>query len=208
MATATRKLFVNWFSKGLQVSDFSGGTVVLPTFFKYEAVPFEIVIVEPDVSQRGFLAYQRVDISNLSISVALNEAYDDATPLAYQPTFPKDEDQNIFSGSLNLNTALLNAWLASVESKTAYFEIEMQEGSNISKIYQAQVTVKQAVIQAGAIAPSPVDEYYTKAQADQQFLHPIGPAGVQYTLTSPGGIYQRIIGVSDDGERIDQVLPV
>ena len=44
--TATRKLFVNWDSKTLQVSDTNGGAFTLPYFNKYETVPFEVVIVE------------------------------------------------------------------------------------------------------------------------------------------------------------------
>lgn len=207
MATATRKLFVNWHTKTLQVSDKSGSPFTLPTFNKYEVVPFEVVIVEPDLSSIGIPKFERVDISNLSLSIAINETYDDAAPLAYQNTFDKDEDTNTFSGSLSLSTAALNSWLSTTESKPAYFEIEIQEGSNVSKIFLAVVTVKQSVAQVGAVVPSPVDEYYTKAQSDQQFLKPISPAGVQHTITSPGGTYVRILGVDDGGNAIDQILP-
>jgi hypothetical protein len=207
MATATRNLFVNNQTKILQFSDKNGAVVTLPAFNKYEAIPFKIVIVEEDTQSAGLLKFSRVDISNLSMSVSLNDTYDDAAPLAYQNTFSKDEDQNVFSGTLNLNTAALNSWLSTTESKSAYFEIEIQEGSNVSKLYVATVTVKQSVAQVGATVPSPVDEYYTKAQADQQFLKPISPAGVQHTITSPGGTYVRIIGVDDGGNAIDQILP-
>lgn len=208
MATAKRRLFVNWYTKTLQVSDRVGSPFVLPHFNKYEVVPLEIVIVEPDLESKGILRFSRVDISNLSVSVALNDTYDDAAPLAYQNTFTKDETQNVFTGDLSLSTAALNSWLSSSEYKDAYFEIEIQEGSNISKVYLSTVRVYQSVSQVGAIVPSPVDEYYTKAQNDQQFLKPISGPGVQHTLTSPGNVYQRIFGVTDDGQPIDQILPV
>jgi len=207
MATATRKIFVNWLTKSLQVSDKNGGVIVLPPFQKYEVVPFEVVIVEP-IEAVGILKYQRVDIGNLSMAMALNDTLDDASPLAYQNTFAKDETENKFSGDLSLATVGLNTWLGSNASLEAYFEIEIQEGTNISKIYQARVTVRNSVSQVGAIVPSPVDEYYTKAQADAQFDKPIGAAGVQKTITSPGNIYQRILGVTDAGEPIDQIVPV
>lgn len=207
--TATRKLFVNWLTKLLQVSDSNGGVVTLPEFNKYENVPFEIVIVEPDTSAIGPPRWARIDISNLSLGVAINDTYDDASPLAYQNTFTKDEESNTFTGSLNLNTAALNAWLGSSDSKTGYFEVELQESSdNTSKIYQVAVLVKNSVLQVGATVPSPTDEYYTKAQADQQFVKPVGVAGAQITLTSPGNIYQRILGVTDDGQPIDQIIAV
>lgn len=208
MATATRKLFVNWFTKTLQVSDKNGGALVLPAFNKYEVVPFEIVIVEPNTQAVGPPQWTRVRVSNLSLSMALNDTFDDASPLAYQNTFTKDETTNTFAGDFSLATAALNTWLSTTESKTAYFEIAYSEGGNYSPIFQATVTVRQSVAQIGAVVPSPVDEYYTKAQADAQFLQPIGPAGVQHTITSPGGIYQRILGVTDDAVPIDQILPV
>jgi hypothetical protein len=212
MATATRKLFPNWFDKTLRVSDKNGAIFSLPDFNKYEVIPLEVVIIEPDLDPsgifRGLQTFQRVPVANLSLSVSLNDTYDDASPLAYQNTFTKDETVNTFSGSLSLNTAALNTWLGSSEYKTGYFEIEIQEGSNVSKIYRAEVRVHNSVSQVGAVVPSPVDEYYTKAQADAQFLKPISSAGVQVTITSPGGIYQRVFGVTDEGQPIDQILPV
>lgn len=205
---ATRKIFAHWGNKLLQFSDFNGGVITLPPFNKYENVPFEIVIVEDDVTAVGPPKFSRVDISPLSMSIALNDTYDVATPLAYQNTFAKDEIFNVFSGSLSLNTSALNTWLGSSTYKDGIFEIEIQEGSNVSKIYQATVRVNNSVAQVGATVPSPADEYYTKAQADQQFVKPVGDAGRQVTLTSPGNVYQRIFGVDDNGQPIDQILPV
>lgn len=204
--TATRKLFVNWLTKKLQVSDSNGGIVTLPNFNKYENVPFEIVIVEPDNSSVGRQAFSRVDISALSMSMSLHSGFDTASPLAYQNTFAKDESTDTFSGSLSLNTVALNAWIGSSESKSGYFEIEIQEGANVSKIYLAGITVQNAIAQVGAVVPSPVDEYFTKPQVVAQFLPRFAEAGTQITLTSPDGTRQRIIGIGNGGELIDQVL--
>lgn len=206
---ATRKLFVNLDTKKLQVSETNGGIFVLPNFNKYENVAFKVVIVETDRSAVGPPGWSRVDIGNLSMSMALNDSYDDASPLAYQNTFTKNEEDNSFEGSLSLNTAALNSWLTSSDpSKSAFFEIEIQEGSNVVKLYVQTVTVQNAVAQVGAVVPSPVDEYYTKAQADQQFEKPVGEPGRQKTYTSPSNLYQRIIGVTDEGLPIDQIVPV
>lgn len=207
MATATRKLFVNLATKTLQISDKNGSPFTLPNFNKYEVLPFEVVLVEPALEAVGLPSFSRVDISNLSLSLSLNDTYDDAAPLAYQNTFSKDETTNTFSGTLSLATSPLNSWLSTTVEKDAYFEVEIQEGSNVIKAYLAVVKVKQSVAQVGATVPSPVDEYYTKAQANAQFLQPISPAGVQHTITSPSGTYVRIIGVTDDGVAVDQILP-
>lgn len=208
MANGALKLFANIRSKLLQVSDRNGGAFVLPNFNKYETIPLEIVLVEPDTAAIGLPQFRRIDISSLSISVAVNDTYDDASPLAYQPTFTKDEDLNMFSAELALNTAALNTYLGSSDTKAAYFEIEIQEGTARRKIYTAAITLQNAVTQVSSTTPTPVDEYLTKAQQVAQFVQKIMPASEQLTFTSPSGAYQRIIGVADDGSPIDQILPV
>jgi hypothetical protein len=207
MATATRKLFVNWATKTLQISDTNGGVFTLPNFAKYEVIPFEVVIVEPDLSAVGLPRWQRVDISNLSLAIAFNDTLDDLTPLAYQNTFDKNEVTNVFSGSLNLNTSGFNTWL-DADSKSGYFEIEIQEGSNVSKILRVSVTAIKSVVQVGSAVPSPVDEYFTKEQVKSQFVQFVMAPGQQLTITSPGNVYQRILGIDDGGNLIDQVVPV
>lgn len=209
MATATRKIFVNWLTKQLQVSDQNGGQVVLPPFYKYETVPWEVVIVEPDTSSVGVQKWRRVDISNLSLAMAINNTLDDATPLCYQSSFNKDEDLNIFSGSLAINTAAMNSHIGSSSEVDVYFEIETQEGAeSANKVYQVGIKVKNSVAPIGAVVPTPVDEYFTKNQTTSQFMPNVGPAGRQQTYTSPGNVYQRIIGVTDEGQPVDQIVPV
>lgn len=205
---ADRKLFANQATKILQISDLNGGQFVLPAFNKYEVIPLRVVILEPDTAAVGLPRFARVDVSNLSLAVALNDTYDDATPLAYQNTFSKDEVTNEFYGNFSLNTAALNTWLGSNSSLTAYFEIEVQDGTKNQKIYQAQVTVKNSVLQAGAVVPSPVDDYFTKAQNIAQFLRHNNEAGIQAAFMSPDGAYIRIIGCGNGGVPIDQILPV
>ena len=204
-ATAARKLFVNWYNKTLQVSDTNGGAFALPTFNKYETIPFEIVIVQPEGSQ--FQRFNRVDISNLSLSIAINDTYDDAAPLAYQPSFSKDEDTNTFSGELALNTAAMNSYIGGQSTAAAFFEIEIQEGTARSKIFVGSITLQNAVTQNAVTTPTPVDEYFTKAQTEQQFVKKVMPSSEQITITSPMNLYQRIIGVGDDGMPIDNILP-
>lgn len=207
-ATANRRIFVNWFSKKLQISDRKSGEFVLPVFNKYETIPLEVVIVEPDTANTGIDRFARVDISNLSLSVSINDTFDDSSPLAQQTSWTKDEDNNIFTGELALNTAALNTYIGSSDSKTAYLEIEIQEGTARSKVFTGTVILQNAVTTVSTTAPTPLDEYYTKAQTTAQFVQKVLPAGEQITLTSPSGTYQRIIGVDDGGAAIDIILPV
>lgn len=207
-ATATRRLFPNLSNKTLQISDLNGGVFVLPPFTKYETVPIEIVIVEPDLTSRRLDGFSRVDISNLSLSVAIHSGFDTAAPLAYQSTWAKDEVLNVFSGELALNTALLNTYLGSSETKAAYFEIEIQEGTARQKIIIVPITLQNAVTQVSSVAQTPQDEYFTKAQIVAQFVPRVMEAGGQQTFTSPGGNKQRVLGVDNGGVPIDQVFDV
>jgi len=207
-ATANRRIFCNWFTKKLQLSDMKSGEFVFPVFNKYETVPFEVVIVEPDLTGARIESFSRVDISNLSLSIAIHSGYDTASPLAYQTTFTKNEELNTFTGELALNTVAMNAFIAAQSSVSAYLEIEIQEGTARSKIYLGQITLQNAVTQVSSTAPVPLDEYLTKAATLQQFVPRVGEPGSQITITSPGGTYQRIYGVDDGGAPIDIILPV
>lgn len=206
--TANRRIFVNWETKKLQVSDKKSGEVVLPVFNKYETVPLEICIVEPDLSGARIDTFSRVDVSNLSISVAIHNTFDVAAPLAYQNTFTKDEELNVFRGELALSTAAMNSFIGANQTVAAYLEIEVQEGTARSKILLVPVTIQNAITQLAVTVPAPLDEYLTKAQQNAQFVQKIMPASETVTFTSPSGNYQRVVGVGDGGEAIDQILPV
>lgn len=207
-ATANRQWFVNWFSKSLQISDTNGGAFQLPNFHKYETIPLKIVIVEPDLTSKGLNKFARVDVSGLSLTVSINETFDDAAPLVQQATWAKDEELNCFQAELPMNTAAMNSYLGASDTKTAYLEIEVQEGTARSKILVQQITIQNSVTQIGTITPAPVDEYFTKAQTAAQFWPMVGAPGAQLTITSPSNTYNRILGVDDGGAAIDIILPV
>jgi len=206
-ATAKPRIFVNWFTKRLQISDRKSGDFVLPAFTKYETIPFEVCIIEPDLTSNGIDRFSRVDISNLSLSVTINDTLDDASPLVQQTSWTKNEDDNVFSAELSLNTVAMNAYITGT-THTAYLEIEVQEGTARSKIFIGTITLQNAVSQVSSTAPTPLDEYFTKPQVTAQFAQKVLPAGEQFTITSPNGAYQRIFGVDNGGNVIDQVIAV
>lgn len=206
-ATALRRIFANKETKTLQVSDRNGAPFVLPRFTKYETAPLAITIVEPDLAGGGVLRFARVDISPLSLLVSIHSALDTASPLTQQATWDKDEVDNVFSGLLPLNVAAMNSYIGSDPTKAAFLEIEWSEDTARSKIV-IPIILENAVTQPGSAGPAPSVEYLTKAETFAQFQPNIMPAGRQSTWTSPNGVWQRIIGVSDNGEPIDQIVPV
>lgn len=200
----TRKLWVNWVDKTLQYSDTLGTVVALPAFQKYETVPLQIVIVEPDPDSYG--EFNRVDVSDMTLAVRINDTLDDASPLVEQTSWTKDTDQNCFTGNLVLNTAAFNTYIGSSDSLTAYFEIEAIEATARSKIYRAVVNLKQGVGTVTTTSPDPAQEYFTKEQQIGLFLQARLPPGVQITLVSEDSSATRTIGVSNNKEAID-IIP-
>lgn len=206
-ATALRRIFANKETKTLQVSDKNGAPFTLPPFTKYETAPLALTIVEPDLAAIGVARFARVDISPLALQISIHSGLDTASPLVQQASWTKDEIDNVFSGELPLNVAAMNSYIGSNPTISAYLEIEWSESTARSKIV-IPIVLQNAVTQPGSAGPAPVIEYYTKDQVDALFLSNIMPPGRQITMTSPGNVYQRILGVTDDGVPIDQIVAV
>lgn len=202
----TLRLYVNVATKTLLAGPNTSRPFTLPAFNKYETVPLQIVLVQPDPDNS--LQYTKPEIGAMSLRVAVNDTYDDGTPLAQQTTFNKDTTARTFTGELALNTSGFNSWLGSSASKTGYFEIEVLEGTARRKVLVVDLTVKNSVQQVTTTAPAPEDEYYTKAEIDQMFAKFLNAAGYTITFRSPAATFERIIGVGDDGTPIDQIAPV
>lgn len=208
MAGLSRKIFINWQTKKLQLSDESSTPVDPPIFQKYETVPLQIVIVEP-CSPWGPNNFQRVDITNITLTVAINDTLDDSTPLASQSTFNKTTATNTFNGDLVLNTANMNTYIgAAGTDKAAYFEIEAIEGATTrTKIYTSLVTLKGSVLQTVTSSPDPLQEYLTRQQQEGIFVQFRLKPGQTISIPSPGNVYERVLGANDDGTEQDDMLP-
>lgn len=208
MAGLARKLYVNWQKKTLQLSDESSTEVDAPIMNKYETIPLAIVIVEPAAPWTPN-SFARIDITNISLKVAVNDTLDDSSPLAEQASFTKDTSTNTFYGNLELNTANFNSWLGSSASKTAYFEIEATEGvAPRTKIYSKAVTVLNSVMQPTTTSPDPLKEYYTKQEMEGLFVQFRLQPGQTISIPNPANTHERVLGCQDDATELDTILPI
>jgi len=208
MATAYRKTFLNWVEKRLQIGELNGGEFVFPHFFKYESVPIRLYLLEPAQDTLGPDEFSRVDISNLSLRVTINDTLDDATPLAEQSTWTQNASQNYWEGVLDLNTAGMSTYIGSNSSMTAYIQIAVAETGGVWRtVYQRQITIENSVAQPTTTSPDPTKTYRTAEESDGIYDTPVMRQGVQKVAISPSGNYQRIWGVDDNGTAIDQILP-
>ena len=205
MPTAYRNTYINWLEKRLQIGEQNDAPFVLPEFVKYENVPFRFYLVE--LADDGF-SFNRVNISNLTLIVSIHASFDTATPAAQQATWTKDTTENTFSGELDLNTAGISAAVGSATSVSAYFQITAIDSAGGRRVlYQENITIANSVVQPTTTSPDVTQTYYTAAETDGLFLKSVNGAGVQLTLISPSGNFQRIIGVDDEGQAIDTILP-
>ena len=197
----TRKLFINWHTRRRQRSVTDGGLDVVNrlTFAKYETAPFEIVILEPQTEFTGQNQFRRVDITDVSLRMMINDSLDDATPLVEQSTWTKNTSNQTFSGNLPLNTAGMNLYMGSAD-KTPYFEIEITDtnGARV-KVLTEICNVIVGIGQVASTSPDPLKEYYTKDEVLGLFMPRRGGAGETITLISPDGTHERVLGMRDDG---------
>lgn len=207
MPTVFQNLFVNIAERRLQVSDIDGGEVSLGALYKYMTVPLCVVLVEQD--PEGELgSFERKSVGNLSLRVSINDTLDDASPLVQQTSWTADSANNTLKGSIDLNTAGMNSAVGSASSITAYFQIEFSEsGGGWTPIYQQTITIRNSVTQPTTTSPDPSQTYRTAQESDGIYDTPIMRTGIQKIIISPNGQWQRVLGIDDNGTRIDDVLP-
>lgn len=203
-----RTLFINWHKRTRVFSDAYAGPDLADvlTFRRQEIIPFEVVIVEPDPT-RGPSFFRRVDITDVTLEMAINDALQDDTPLAHTPgaSWSKNTSTNTFTGSLDLNTSAMNTYIDG--DKTAYFEIRLTTGGGDRvPVITETCNLKKGVLTTTTTSPDPAKMYLTYEEMVGLFVPRILGAGETITLKSPDGTKERILGVRDDGTTQDDSI--
>ena len=211
------KFAVDLQRKGLILSDRRPDPFQLPPFVQGDTYPLEIQIAQPNYAA-GFGAYSLVNIAPFTMRVAIighlpiGNAAD--TPEVLQVDWTKDSATNCFRGVLSLNTAAIATLLGANTSKEAYFEIELRDGSTgyYQTIYPPQPTfncliIAEAIEDGVLVGPPPSGgTAMTTNEAMQLFVKRRGLPGEMFSLVSANGLWERIIGVDDNGAKLDQVI--
>ncbi len=204
-ATLFRTFYVNWLEKRFQLSDTNGGELVLPPFVKYECIPFKFIIVAPDTDQ---LSWGKIPVDNLALEVTISQDLDDTTPLAAQTSWSKDITEQSFYGELDLNTALMNAYVGTSEQVTPRLSIVLKEGTARTTIWQGPIVVNGSITVPTYTSPDPLQRYLTADEIDAQYVRWVNAPGRQLILVSEGNIKSVTHGVTDGGAVITQVESV
>jgi hypothetical protein len=208
MPDLSRKLFVNWVTKKRVHSDLvpTGDGLANLVLHKYDQVPFEICIVEPDLASTNNQRMRRIPVGNLSLVVAVNDGLDSATPKAKQEVFTKNTGANTLTGSLNLNTASMNAFISDAE-QDAYFEISVITSSGDSvTILSEPCKLRPRVLQTTTESPDPAQSFITIDQAKGLFASRVLRLGENISWADDSGTIYRTIGTNENGVPVDYAI--
>lgn len=168
-------------------SDVDASNFVIPPITAGDSLPLKVLPLIRAGKSNGRPLFSKLTGFTLGVSIGVRGA----SPDCYQNTWSTDGD--FLSGSLDCNQA---AFTTHVTAGTpVYFGIKV----NDREVFQQLLTARLPTIAVGASVPAPVDDYRTKAEADQLYAKKDGANGDTIFLRSPGGIYGVILGVNDDG---------
>jgi hypothetical protein len=187
---------------------FNGSPTSIPALFQGNTQDFEITFVDPPTGLQG--SYTKVDLGTDGLRVAIGDTPTGTpggpTPLAIQTTWTWDSANKNFTASIALNTAAIDSFLGTAASKQAYFEVNVTTAGNRITTLQTTFPLDAVVDEQTSTAPTPTDQYLTKAEQLAAFVQYISANGKTIVLKSPSGIYGRELGVADDGSPIDNII--
>jgi hypothetical protein len=130
------ELFADIRNRSFVMGLYNKGPFTLPPLYWQDNFDLQIKVLEPD-TDGGFRqqSFSVVDVTPLEINVAVGLAGD---PKASTSTLTKDETNDLFTGTLNLNTTEMQTAInaATGDYVEMFFELEIEEGSSRTSIKQ------------------------------------------------------------------------
>jgi len=209
----TLKFAVDISQRKLVLSPYRPEPFVLPVLVQGDTISLEIQLCEPNYGA-GFGRYSLVNIANLTLRAAIighrpiGNASD--TPEVLQTSWIKDTATNTFKGVLSMGAGVTTL-LGAASSVDAYFEIETKDGDTgyYDTVYPwALCTIRAEAIEDGVLVSPPVSggSALTVQEGNQIYVKRRGLPGEMFSLVSANGLWERIIGVDDNGTKLDEVI--
>ena len=203
-------LFVNIATQKLNSDSIRGISISAPCFVQGDSVPLTITFTKDGVAQ---------DYNGYALAVSLSGGVAGSgdgkptgtaggpTPIALQTSWSWSSLNNRFSGTLNLNTTEFRDLLGALDKGTSVLEISASAPSGAVESYQYSARIFAEVHEAagGTTAPTPEEDFPTRAEALALFARLVGLDGQCIVLVSPDGTRRRTIGVNNDGSAKDDI---
>lgn len=181
-----------------------GSVPSLPALFQSNQKSLQVQVVDPTGNPMN--PYILVDLNGYGLRASVGDTPTGTaggpTPLALQDTFIWNPAAKSFFGDLLLNTPAVDTFLGISAAKQAYFELNLTIAGTRITILQTQFTLKAVVDELTSIAPTPTDQYLTKAEMLALFVKKIGLKGERQVYTSEDGLHQIEKGCNDDGSEM------
>lgn len=195
---------------------FGESVTELPQLYQTNTQQFRIQIVDPETSNPFRAVYNAVDCSAMDLRLVIvgSVTGGDDTVIAalFEADWSYDTDNDWFTGSLELNTDEMAAFLDQVAYANAVLEINLMEGGLPTTILGSIQGSTNIVISANgddlsASGPTPIDSYYTQSQTEALWLTGTGtPEGVKtagpgrtYLDTASGNFWMKLTGTGNTG---------
>lgn len=154
--------------------------------------------------------YKKVDLSNLTLEIAVGPRAGTESLKAFQGTWTKQTgpDSEGVSGymyaDLDLNTSDLNTAIGTLDTYSTYLEARLSESGVKRVTYQTDLIITSVVMGPGAAGslPTPAAEYFTKAEMLELFVSwdntRVQSRGKAVRFASGDGTATRTLGVNND----------
>lgn len=197
---------------GLLVSNpYGPAPFTMPILKQNDTVPFRVYLLQRTTnypySVQSSPAFELINNASLSLKMAIGvkSGTGDGDLVASQFNWAKDPLNQYFYADLALNTQELADAMGDSASITRVLELEVTRNGLPNTVYQGPVQIDADVIKNTTITPQPGLTPLSAEEAAQTYVRQFGLPGQTITLVSPNGQWARIIGIGDDGTRIDQV---
>jgi len=181
-----------------------GSVPSLPPLFQSNVKTIRVQVVDPTGNPMN--PYSLVDLAGYGLRASVGDTPTGTaggpTPLALQDTFVWNAAGSYFQADLALNTIAIDGFLGAAPAKQAYFEINLTFAGNRTTILQTIFQLKAVVDELTSVAPTPTDQYLTKAECNALYAKKIGLPGERQVYTSASGLHQIEKGCNDDGSEM------
>jgi hypothetical protein len=206
MATSL-SLYVDIYGRQLVTGPANNAPFNLPGWIQGGRPTLRIFLLARNVTYPTFSPFTIINNAPLALKVALGAKVGNAeTLLTAQYTWSKDSANQYFTAEFPINTAEITTAIGTGSSATTWFEIEYIQDGKPFKALQVPTTIEAGVLKSGALVSIPGLNPLSREEADSVFAKQFGDVGQMQTYVSENGSWARIIGVNNNGERVDDVI--